>query len=59
MRMCCCVCYLGNFAIRPDKKSSPVLRKVKKVGMIAGGTGMMIDYSLLPGRIWSRNSIHP
>lgn len=30
----------GEFAIRKDKKSAPVSRHVKKVGMIAGGTGI-------------------
>ncbi|CAL8137175.1 unnamed protein product [Orchesella dallaii] len=30
----------GEFAIRPDKKSEPVLRKVKKVNMVAGGSGI-------------------
>ncbi|XP_019371268.1 PREDICTED: NADH-cytochrome b5 reductase 3 [Gavialis gangeticus] len=30
----------GKFAIRPDKKSEPVIRTVKYVGMIAGGTGI-------------------
>ncbi|XP_067415408.1 NADH-cytochrome b5 reductase 3 isoform X1 [Emydura macquarii macquarii] len=30
----------GKFAIRPDKKSEPVLKTVKYVGMIAGGTGI-------------------
>ncbi|XP_042324314.1 NADH-cytochrome b5 reductase 3-like isoform X2 [Sceloporus undulatus] len=30
----------GVFAIRPDKKSEPVLKRVKQVGMIAGGTGI-------------------
>ncbi|KYO26353.1 NADH-cytochrome b5 reductase 3 [Alligator mississippiensis] len=30
----------GKFAIRPDKKSEPVTRTVKYVGMIAGGTGI-------------------
>ncbi|XP_020665707.3 NADH-cytochrome b5 reductase 3 [Pogona vitticeps] len=30
----------GVFAIRPDKKSEPVLKHVKYVGMIAGGTGI-------------------
>lgn len=29
----------GKFAIRADKKSNPVVRTVKSVGMIAGGTG--------------------
>lgn len=29
----------GRFAIRPDKKSPPVIKQVTKVGMIAGGTG--------------------
>jgi len=32
----------GEFAIRSDKKSPPVIRKVKSVGMIAGGTGMTV-----------------
>ena len=43
---CCLLSYSGIFAIRPDKKSSPALQKVKKVGMIAGGTGMKYEYSL-------------
>lgn len=30
----------GNFLIRPDKKTDPVQRSVKKVGLIAGGTGI-------------------
>lgn len=30
----------GVFNIRPDKKSSPETRKVNRVGMIAGGTGI-------------------
>jgi len=30
----------GQFAIRPNKKSPPETRTVKKVGMIAGGTGI-------------------
>jgi len=30
----------GEFAIRPDKKSAPVIKKASKVGMIAGGTGI-------------------
>lgn len=30
----------GSFALRPDKKSPPETRKVKHVGMIAGGTGI-------------------
>ncbi|XP_048865768.1 NADH-cytochrome b5 reductase 3 [Brienomyrus brachyistius] len=30
----------GVFAIKPDKKSEPVLKKAKHVGMIAGGTGI-------------------
>lgn len=29
----------GKFAIRPDKKSNPVIKTAKSVGMIAGGTG--------------------
>ncbi|NWI17715.1 NB5R3 reductase, partial [Crypturellus soui] len=32
--------FSGQFAIRPEKKAEPVLRKVKYVGMIAGGTGI-------------------
>ena len=36
-----CFCsFLGFFAIRKDKKSEPELRKKRKVGMIAGGTGI-------------------
>ena len=36
-----CFCsFLGFFAIRKDKKSDPELRKKRKVGMIAGGTGI-------------------
>jgi len=30
----------GSFSIRPDKKSDPVKKTAKKVGMIAGGTGI-------------------
>ncbi|XP_054844004.1 NADH-cytochrome b5 reductase 3-like [Eublepharis macularius] len=30
----------GVFAIRPDKKSEPVIKYAKHVGMIAGGTGI-------------------
>ncbi|KAL8219200.1 UNVERIFIED_CONTAM: NADH-cytochrome b5 reductase 3 [Gekko kuhli] len=30
----------GVFAIRPDKKSEPVIKYAKYVGMIAGGTGI-------------------
>lgn len=30
----------GEFAIRPEKKADPVTKKVKYVGMIAGGTGI-------------------
>ncbi|XP_041072213.1 NADH-cytochrome b5 reductase 3-like [Carcharodon carcharias] len=30
----------GQFAIRPDKKSEAKIKTVKKVGMIAGGTGI-------------------
>lgn len=30
----------GKFAVRADKKSEPVIRNVKSVGMIAGGTGI-------------------
>ncbi|NXU58124.1 NB5R3 reductase, partial [Turnix velox] len=31
---------LGKFAIRPEKKAEPVIKTVKYVGMIAGGTGI-------------------
>ncbi|XP_053321154.1 NADH-cytochrome b5 reductase 3 [Spea bombifrons] len=30
----------GTFEVRPDKKSPPVIKKAKHVGMIAGGTGI-------------------
>lgn len=30
----------GTFAIRPDKKTPPVKKTAKKLGMIAGGTGI-------------------
>jgi len=30
----------GKFLVRSDKKSQPIVRKVKNVGMIAGGTGI-------------------
>ena len=30
----------GDFKIRPDKKLEPETKVVKKVGMIAGGTGI-------------------
>ncbi|XP_060114326.1 NADH-cytochrome b5 reductase 3 [Heteronotia binoei] len=30
----------GVFAIQPDKKSEPVIKYAKRVGMIAGGTGI-------------------
>lgn len=30
----------GKFFVRSDKKSPPIVRKVKNVGMIAGGTGI-------------------
>lgn len=31
--------FTGQFAIRPDKKSEPKVRKFRHVGMISGGTG--------------------
>lgn len=37
----------GKFAIRPDKKSNPVIKTVKSVGMIAGGTGLWSQSPLL------------
>ncbi|KAK6753103.1 hypothetical protein RB195_012604 [Necator americanus] len=30
----------GKFAVRPDKKSSPILHTFKRISMIAGGTGI-------------------
>lgn len=30
----------GNFNIKPDKKSQPVKKSFKKLGMVAGGTGI-------------------
>lgn len=30
----------GKFAVRKDKKSAPVSRRFKQIGMIAGGTGI-------------------
>ena len=30
----------GNFAIKKDKKSDPEMKRVKKVSMIAGGSGI-------------------
>ncbi|KFV47727.1 NADH-cytochrome b5 reductase 3, partial [Tyto alba] len=30
----------GKFAIRPEKKAEPITKKVKYVGIIAGGTGI-------------------
>ena len=32
----------GEFAIRPDKKKEPAVKKAKKLGMIAGGTGKIL-----------------
>jgi cytochrome-b5 reductase len=37
----------GTFNIRKDKKSPPETRVVKKVGMIAGGTGITPMYQLI------------
>lgn len=39
----------GEFAIRPEKKADPVTKKVKYVGMIAGGTGMCVCVKI---RLW-------
>lgn len=36
---CSYLLFSGKFAIRADKKSNPIVRTVKSVGMIAGGTG--------------------
>ncbi len=36
------VYFSGEFAIRPDKKKEPAIKKAKKVGMIAGGTGKIL-----------------
>lgn len=38
------VCETGQFAIRPDKKSEPQVRKFKHVAMIAGGTGLNSNF---------------
>ena len=32
--------FSGNFLIRPDKKTDPVQTNIKKLGLIAGGTGI-------------------
>jgi len=37
----------GVFEIRTDKKSPPIVKKVKRVGMIAGGTGITPMYQLI------------
>jgi hypothetical protein len=37
---------IGLFAIRPDKKSAPEIRKVRKIGMIAGGSGIENCFSI-------------
>ena len=36
----CDVTFPGEFAIRKDKKSEPETRRKRKIGMIAGGTGI-------------------
>lgn len=37
----------GKFEIRADKKSPPVEKKIKRIGMIAGGTGITPMYQLI------------
>ncbi|PAA66599.1 hypothetical protein BOX15_Mlig023370g1, partial [Macrostomum lignano] len=37
----------GQFQIRPDKKSPPVAKRVRRVAMIAGGTGITPMYQLI------------
>lgn len=37
----------GLFEIRADKKTPPTIKKVKKIGMIAGGTGITPMYQLI------------
>jgi len=37
----------GRFSIKPDNKSPAVVHKVKKVGMIAGGTGITPMFQLI------------
>lgn len=37
----------GKFEIKVDKKTPPVLKNVKKIGMIAGGTGITPMYQLI------------
>ncbi|OQR70751.1 NADH-cytochrome b5 reductase 2-like [Tropilaelaps mercedesae] len=41
--------YIGpsTFAIKPNKKALPDIRKAKKVGMIAGGSGLTPMYQLI------------
>lgn len=43
------ITYKGNgvFEIAVDKKTPPTVRKVKRVGMIAGGTGIAPMYQLI------------
>ena len=38
----CICCVPGLFKIRPDKKTEPKDMIVKQLGMIAGGTGMLL-----------------
>mgnify|MGYP000297756477 CR=1 FL=1 len=37
----------GVFEIRADKKTPPTVKKVKKLGMIAGGTGITPMFQLI------------
>ena len=37
----------GVFEIRADKKTPPMVKKVKKIGMIAGGTGITPMFQLI------------
>lgn len=39
----------GVFEIKADKKSPPVVKKVKRIGMIAGGTGkfLFLNYCII------------
>lgn len=32
---------IGTLKIRPDKKAEPQIKKASKIGMIAGGTGVV------------------
>ncbi|NWQ82127.1 NB5R3 reductase, partial [Columbina picui] len=47
--------FSGEFAIRPEKKAEPVTKKVKYVGMIAGGTGITPMLQIIRAIIKDKN----